>query len=1615
MTRSAYFLFIFFSALILGAGTNPKDVNPSQILLNNSASKIPASFHSPVNPNLKSAIGFEKNKGQWPEHVEFKADLGNGRRIFFEKNKFTYVVYNPDDLYREHEREHSKANGNYNDKINVHAFEMVFVGANQSDVLEGSGKNDYHHNYFIGNDPSKWATDVPVYKNLNYKNLYPGIDLVAYESERKFKYDYVIRPGTDVNLIQLEFNGANKLEVKNKNLFITTSVGDLVESVPYAYQVIDGREIKVACEYQLARDGKTVSFYFPDGYDARYELVIDPVLVASTFSGSTANTYGHCATYDLSGNIYTGGRCFGIGYPASTGAVQLTFGGGVDIVVSKLNPNGTSLLYATYLGGSASDYPHSMFVNTNNELYVYGTSESSNYPVSTGCYDNSHNGVSDMIVSKLNSTGTVLMGSTYIGGSADDGVNNNASYNYGDVFRGEIIISNSGDVFITATTESTNFPVTAGAYDVSHNGGQDAVVVKMNSSLTTLNWATFLGGSSHETGCSIRLNSSGDVYVVGLTGGGFPIISGAYTSAFQGGTFDAYVARLDGSGATLLSSTYIGTGAKDIAYFVDIDINNGVYIYGVTEGTFQLAGSVYFNGNSENFLTKLNSSLSTVSFFTVLGNGTHNLFSPTALMVDLCQNIYMAGWGSCANYPITANATQSTTTGNSFHIMVLSQNAGSLLFGSYYGGGGEHVDGGTSRFDPNGMVYQGVCACGNAFPTMSTAFSPTNSTGSCDIAVFKLDFQVNCNPMITNTIICLGKTATINITNVNGLINPSYSLQPGGQVSTTPSFTVSPSVTTIYTVFVTGTNGFSTVITNTGISTVSIAPLPQMVPSLTQAACSSTLNAFDLGLTFIPAGPTPTYAVFWSPIPNGVTSATQTSGTGGIAPGIYNATIVAAHGCTSSTAFTITPAPTNVIFNVTGPYVVNCKTPTATVNAAPSTYSYTWYGLSATYTGPSATFTTGQNGTWTVVATDLNSGCIGTNTFAITQNISASTSTLAPLFQNITCSITSITTVTAFGNPSVNISHNWISPNGGTLTLNNNPAFFLPGVPGTYTHVVINEDNGCSVTKTFTVTSSSGFPTFSVSSPQNFTLGCNANSVAAIHIDNAQTTPTPGGPVSYTILGPGSSTNYISGTTSVYSVTVPGTWTVITVDNTNLCESKVQVSVLQNTVAPAVEVVVPATRLTCYTPSVVLTGGSSTPNTSFNWSFPGSPGNLQGSTITVNANTVQTTNTLIANYTLTVVDNNNTCRSFTVITMEQNLFKPNAVISGGNNISCLTSSVTLTNQSSTNIPPFFNPSAPVIAYTWNGPSPQAEAQLATTYLAYMPGTYTMVARDLNNGCFSVATKTIDDFRDYPQLDRSETHFILDCGTVGEPIYPVLLGNTTGFIYDWTTVPGATVSSVSSRTLIVTKPGQYDVTITNTLNGCSAYAIVEVISGTLQASFLADQASVYAPSTINFTNTSVSSSVVNPGANINAYWNFGNGTTQSAIKENTIAPVVYTQPGSYTVTLFAVKGDCRDSASKVIHVEIPSALVVPNIFTPNGDGANDLFFVKATNLEAIDILIVDRWGHIIYQVSSDTGNIEWDGKNQYGKDAAEGVYIYKLKASGKDGQTYNKEGNISLVR
>ncbi|HSH65250.1 MAG TPA: PKD domain-containing protein, partial [Bacteroidia bacterium] len=607
------------------------------------------------------------------------------------------------------------------------------------------------------------------------------------------KYNFIVAPMGNTDDIQLSYEGLKEIYMERGALRLKTTVNELVEQSPYAYQWINNKRIEVPCEFILK--GSIVHFNFPKGYNKGAELIIDPQVIFSASSGSVSSNFGHSCTYDADGNLYSGGIVFGPGYPTKLGFDNVFHGGNEDVVITKYNSTGTDIVYSTYLGGSSDEIVTSLMVDAANNLFLFGVTGSANFPITANaCFPkfkggptynphatngNYYDDGTDIFVCKFNALGDALLSSTFIGGTSNDGINCNnrpnlanpgpldsLQYNYGDYYRGGLELDKSGNVYVISSTRSADFPIVNG-FDKTLDGLQDAVVFKMNADLSALIWSTYLGGTENDGGYGLILDES-SLYVTGGTvSTNFPVTAGVVQPVAGGGIADGYLARIKNDGTELLASTYWGTNKYDQSFFVQLDKNHDVYIFGQSDGKIPVKGNVYTNAGSGQFITKMNADLDSVIFSTVVGNkdSLPNL-SPTAFLVDACSNIYIAGWSAryskkelgankdipMINMPVTANAPDTTTTGFDFYLMVLSKDAASLVYGTYWGGdqSAEHVHGGVSRFDKRGIVYQSLCTgCGgnDDYPLTNGAYphdmsNPNGSQTGCNNAVFKIDFQI---------------------------------------------------------------------------------------------------------------------------------------------------------------------------------------------------------------------------------------------------------------------------------------------------------------------------------------------------------------------------------------------------------------------------------------------------------------------------------------------------------------------------------------------------------------------------------------------------------------------------------------------------------------------------------------------------------------------------------------------------------------------------------------------------------------------------------------------------------------------------------------------------------
>jgi len=730
-------------------------------------------------PSLK----FIENKCQWPEEIQFTARIPGGNMQLL-SGGFAYAFIDQQKLDELHEHGHYPDNETSIDasdlKIQAHRVKVSFVGSNKSSVPLPINKLPEYYNYFVGSDPSTWSSKVAAYEGVFYADYYTGIDLKVYSQGRNIKYDFNLAVGADPTQIKFRYAGADQISMEQGDLVVTASKFVFYEKKPVAYQIINGEKIYVKCNYML-RDNE-VSFQFPESYDSCYPLVIDPLLIFSTYSGSTADNWGSTATPGEGGTLYSSGvtsHFLNGFFPSTTGSFQPGYGGAYDVAVLKYDSAGKQLLYASYLGGSNNESAHSLVVNAQNELLILGTTSSVNFPTTSGAIDNTYNGGSpdsnvipytngsDIFVAKVSKNGSQLLASTYLGGSGNDGMNPGASplvRNYGDQLRGDIITDATGNIYVSSVTQSANFPVN-NSFGLNFRGGvSDAIVLKLNPALTQITWAALLGGSAADASHTIKLDADNNLFV----GGGsastdFITTPGAY-QINMAGVVDGWMAKVKNDGSELLAATLTGTNQFDQVYFLDLNSAGDVYVYGQTTGAIPITAGVYKNENSGQFLQKFTKDLTTLVFSTVFGSGTPvpNI-SPTAFLVNDCNNIYMTGWGgelngllgfwnsSTKGMPVTEDGFQKNTSGSDFYFIVLTDDATELLYATYLGGNVSktHVDGGTSRFDKGGIVYHAVCSgCqfpngspSSDFPTTPGAWSRVNKSENCNNAAFKFDLS----------------------------------------------------------------------------------------------------------------------------------------------------------------------------------------------------------------------------------------------------------------------------------------------------------------------------------------------------------------------------------------------------------------------------------------------------------------------------------------------------------------------------------------------------------------------------------------------------------------------------------------------------------------------------------------------------------------------------------------------------------------------------------------------------------------------------------------------------------------------------------------------------------
>ena len=674
----------------------------------------------------KLPLSFEANEGQVDKAVKFLS-RGQGYTLFLTPAEAVLSLRGP---------QHETA---------VVRMQMAGgVGGRRAPRVVGLDPQATKSNYFLGNDPRRWHTGVSHYARVRYEDVYPGIDLVYRGNQRQLEYDFVIAAGADPGRIRLAFQGVDALTLgAHGELVVHTAQGDLVQHPPVLYQEMGEERQPVEGHYVL-RTGHQVGFAV-GRYDRGRPLIIDPVLVYSTFLGGSGEDQIRAMAVDAAGNVYVTGLTTSTTFPGVDGSsIQPAHGvnpGFADAFVTKINPTGTAIVYSTYLGGSGIEWGFAIAVDAAGNAYVTGYTSSTTFPgVNGGSIQPAHGGgVDDAFVTKINATGTAIVYSTFLGGSGED--------------RGRAIaVDGAGNAYVTGHTDSATFPGVDGSSIQPANGGgaspADVFVTKINPTGTAIVYSTFLGGSGSEQGLGIAVDGAGNAYVTGETySTTFPGVNGSSIQPANGGGSDAFVTKINPAGTAIVYSTFLGGSFDDSGRGIAVDSAGSAYVTGnATSTTFPgvnatslqpANGGGNFPGDA--FVTKINPTGTAIVYSTFLGGSDFD--GGFGIAVDSAGNAYLTGETASTTFPgVNATSIQPANAGGVADAFVTKINptGTAIVYSTFLGGGG--FDGGLGiAVDGAGNTY----VAGNSDSTTFTgvdgsSLQPANGGGASDGFVTKI-------------------------------------------------------------------------------------------------------------------------------------------------------------------------------------------------------------------------------------------------------------------------------------------------------------------------------------------------------------------------------------------------------------------------------------------------------------------------------------------------------------------------------------------------------------------------------------------------------------------------------------------------------------------------------------------------------------------------------------------------------------------------------------------------------------------------------------------------------------------------------------------------------------
>jgi predicted RNA-binding protein with TRAM domain len=1369
-----------------------------------------------------AAILFLENKGQVTDQdgkprkdIQFQLKATTGLNIFVGNGAIRYQFSkcnNPESLQKD---PNSKFNadsygGTMPETLNydMHRMDVELVGANKNAKVITEQQQAYCENYFTTGIGEKGAT-AHTWKRVIYKEIYQHIDWVLYIQGDKLEHEFLVHPGGRVSDIKLKYGGTTALKINSDgSLLANTPQGTVTEKAPYTYQK-DGRAI--ASSFKLDND---VLSYMVADYTG--ELVVDPSIAWATYYGGSLDDRAYALATDGSGNVYITGVAVSSTGIATSGAYDVTLAVSSDAYLAKFNAAGTRQ-WGTYYGSNGPELASGIATNSSGDVYITGYTTSTIGMTTSGAHQATIGGPSyDAFVAKFNGSGA-LQWATYYGGIEDD-------------FGTGVTVDNSGYVYITGRTESSNAIATSGAHQATFGGGTlDAFLAKFNSA-GARQWATYYGGSASDEANGVATDGSGNVYITGQTASTTGIAtSGAHQPAYSD-SIDAFLVQFNSAGVRQWATYYGGTG-DDIARGAATDGSGNVYITGQTASTTAIATSgahqpTYGGYQIDAFLAQFNSA-GVRQWATYYGAKGNDIAWGAA--TDGSGNVYITGQTGSTGGIATRGSYKPTYSGDVDAFLVQFNNTGVRKWGTYYGNSGSDfgksiavsgtdfvaISGLTQSTDigTSGAHQESPGGGNDAFlATFSLLGFDGGSPQDLAVCLNSVNNPINSLLTITDPGVSLTETYSVTASPAHGVITTGSTAASGTSLAPTGwSYTPTSGYTGTDAFTIQVNNGAKTAssIINVTVNALPAASISYGSPALCKTGSANVTRTGQAGGTYSSASGL------------SINSSTGALNLAASTAGAYTVTYSFSNGtCSNTTTATVTvnALPTAAITYGTTAF---CKTGSASVTQTGQTggaYSAA-SGLSINSSSGAINLAVSTAGAYTVTYSFSNGTCSNITTARVTVN-ALPTSTATASISTITCTNLSAT-LTATGGG----SYLWDnSTTGATRTVT---------AGGTYS-VTVTGTNGCSASATVTVGQNTTAPTAdatssiatitctnpsstltatgggsyvwddastsatrSVSTSGTYSVtvtdatnGCSA--ATTVTVGQNTTAPTAGatpGIATITCTNPSATLTAIGGdsyiwddasTSATRTVSTGGTYSVTVTDATNGCSAATTVSVGQNTTAPTAGATPGIATITCTNPSATLTA---TGGGSYLWDDAS----------TSATRTVSTSGT----YSVTVTDATNGCSAATTVTVGQNTTAPTAGATPGiATITCTNPSATLTATGGD-------------SYIWD------DASTSATRTVSSGGTYSVTVTDATNGCSTATTVSVGQNTTAPTAVATSSIATITCTNPS-----AILTATDGDSYVWD-------DASTSATRTVSTGGTYSVTVTDATNGCSAATTVTV--------------------------------------------------------------------------------------------------------------------------------------------------------------------------------------------